>query len=85
VNFWEGFIQPNKLIDSHRIKLLVIGAAGIVRYAQRSLDDEPRRAFFKKKNKKKKAGDYLMSRLLYSVFQALAEESEQYGAIQPAR
>jgi len=25
VNFWEGFIQPNKLIDSHRIKLLVIG------------------------------------------------------------
>jgi hypothetical protein len=39
----------------------------------------------KKKNKKKKAGDYLMSRLLYPVFQALAEESEQYGVIQPAR
>jgi len=38
-----------------------------------------------KKKIQKKAGDCLMSRLLYPVFQALAEESEQYGVIQPAR
>jgi hypothetical protein len=45
VNFWEVFIQPNKLIDSH----------GIEGNAQRNLDDEPRRAFFLKKKKEEKS------------------------------
>jgi hypothetical protein len=45
VNFWEVFIQPNKLIDSH----------GIEGNAQRNLDDEPRRAFFFKKKQEEKS------------------------------